>query len=117
MDLSHSDWRYRLKGDPGNWLLDETDNPSVFFWFLRDIVGRPEDSPSLVEAREKILYSNLVQAIFERQDPAGFWESAISLDVPRYSSTLWMLALLAELGIPRASRRASLACEFVLQNH
>lgn len=117
MNTPQSDWRYRLKGDPTRWLLDEADNPSVFFWFLRDIVGRPEDSPSLIQAREKILYSDPVQAIFALQDPLGYWESPNSLDLPRYSATLWMLALLAELGIPRTSRRATLASEFILQNH
>lgn len=117
MSSAQSDWRYRLKGDPASWLLDDSDNPSIFFWFLRDIVGRPEESPALIRAQEQILYSHPVQAIFALQDPMGFWESPNSLDLPRYSATLWMLALLAELGISRTSRRASLACGFVLQNH
>lgn len=111
------DWRYRLRGDPGAWLLDQADNPSVYFWFQRDIVGRPEDSPSLVQARGDILYSPQVQALFAAQDPVGFWESFDSLDTPPFRATAWALALLAELGLPRTSRRAQMACEFVLQNH
>ncbi len=117
MSSAGRDWRYRLKGDPARWLLEDTDNPSVAFWFLRDIVGRPEDSPALATLREQILFSRPVQELFAAQDESGYWESATSLDLPRCRATLWSLAYLAELGIPRTSRRARSACEFVLQNH
>ncbi len=117
MNSSFTDWRYRLRGDPGRWLLEYDDNPSVYFWFQRDIVGRPEDAPALQEAREQIVYSAAVQEIFSAQDVSGYWQSPTSLDLPRYRATLWSLALLAELGLPRTSRRARAACEFVLQNH
>lgn len=111
------DWRYRLRGDPANWLLDSEDNPSVCFWFQRDIVGRPEQAREMQDLREKILYSTPVQEIFAAQNELGYWEKPASLDEPKYRATLWSLALLAELGIPRTSRRARAACEFVLQNH
>lgn len=117
MDARISDWRYRLIGDPAAWLLDAADNPSVYFWFQRDIVGRPEDAPAMIEARGQIVYSRPVQELFSAQDPFGYWKSPTSLDLPRYQATMWSLALLAELGIPRTSRRAHAACEFVLQNH
>ncbi len=111
------DWRARLRGDPANWLLDADRDPSVYFWFLRDIVGRPIDAPVLLVARERILFSTPVQAILAAQNADGFWENAKSLDEPRYTATLWSLALLAELGLDAQSRRARAACEFVLQNH
>lgn len=111
------DWQYRLRGDPAAWLLDYADSPSVYFWFQHDIVGRPEDSPALQEARERILYSTPIQQAFIVQDEAGFWESPTSLDLPLYRATLWTLSLLAQLGVPRTSRRANAACEFVIQNH
>ncbi len=90
------DWRFRLKGDPTRWLLDEADNPSVYYWFQRDIVGRPENAPALLEARDKILFSAPAQELFAAQNELGFWENPDSLDVPRYRATLWSLALLAE---------------------
>lgn len=117
MSARGTDWRYRLRGDPASWLLDYADNPSVYFWFQRDIIGRPEDASALAQAREQILHSPPVQQIFAAQDATGFWENPASLDQPRYRATLWSLALLAELGAPRASRRARTACEFILQNH
>ncbi len=111
------DWRSRLRGDPAQWLLDSEDNPSIYFWFQRDIVGRPEDAATLMQAREQILYSAPVQEIFAAQNDLGYWDNPESLEEPRHRATLWSLALLAELGIPRNSRRARAACEFVLQNH
>lgn len=117
MNATPSDWRYRLRGDPAAWLLDYADNPSVYFWFQRDIVGRPEDSPALRVAREQILYSAPVQQAFATQDASGFWESPASLDLPLCRATLWTLSLLAQLGVPRTSRRANAACEFVIQNY
>jgi len=112
-----TDWRYRLRGDPARWLLDDADNPSVYFWFQRDIVGRPEDAAALIRAREMILYSPSVQTLLAAQAEGGYWDNPSSLAEPRYRATLWSLAVLAELGVPRTSRRARAACEFVLQNH
>ncbi len=111
-----TNWRSRLRGDPAAWLLDYAGNPSVYFWFQRDVVGRPEDAAALVRARELILFSAPVQALFAAQNASGYWDNPDALDAPRYRATLWQLALLAELGVPRNSRRARAACEFILQN-
>ncbi len=109
-------WRKYLRRDPTRFLLDEEANPSVFAWYLIDVAHRPEDSSAVLEARERVLYSAPVQEILAAQQPEGYWEPVDSLTQPRYRATLWNLALLAELGIPRDSRRARAACEFVLQN-
>ncbi len=110
-------WRKYLRKDPTRFLLDEQANPSVFTWYLIDVAHRPEDSSAVLEARERVLYSAPVQEIFSAQQSDGYWNPIDSLVEPRYRSTLWNLALLAELGIPRDSRRARAACEFVLQNY
>lgn len=111
-----SNWRYRLRGDPANWLLDADDNPSVAFWFLSDVVGRPEGAPTMLDLRERILFSPPVQEIFAAQSEVGCWGNPDLLDEPKHHATLWVLAHLAELGIPRTSRRARAACEFGLQH-
>ncbi|MGB8648538.1 MAG: hypothetical protein WCF84_25100 [Anaerolineae bacterium] len=109
-------WRKYLRYDPTRFLLDAEANPSVFLWYLIDVAHRPEDSSAVRAARERVLYSTPVQEIFAAQQPEGYWDPVDSLVEPRYRTTLWNLALLAELGIPRDSRRARAACEFVLQN-
>ncbi len=108
-------WKKYLRYDPTRWLL-ETNDPSVLLWYQLDIAHRPEDAPGVIETRARVLYSDPVQTIFAAQNEMGFWGDPESLAQPYYTATLWNLALLAELGIPCASRRARNACEFILQN-
>src|SRR5690349_7918809 len=105
LEVSIERWKKYLRRDPTRWLL-ETDNPSIVLWYQLDIAHRPEDALGVVATRERVLYSDPVQAIFRAQRELGFWEDEDSLSQPYYHATLWNLALLAELGIPRHSRRA-----------
>lgn len=107
-------WRRYLRRDPTRWLLAADADPSILLWYQLDIAHRPESAPAVLETRERVLYSDTVQTIFAAQSPDGFWGAEGSLLEPRYRATLWNLALLAELGIPRASRRARAALETVL---
>lgn len=109
-------WRKYLRRDPTRFLLDPDANPSVSLWYLIDIARRPEDSTVVKSARELVLYSSPVQEILAAQHPDGYWGTAGSLSRPYYAATLWKLALLAELGIPRESRRARSGCEHALAN-
>jgi hypothetical protein len=115
-DAPHlSQWKKFLRYDPTRWLL-ATNDPSILLWYQLDIAHRPEDARAVLDTRDRVLYSEPVQTIFAAQDALGFWGDAEQLAQPYYTATLWNLALLAELGIPRASRRARNACEFILQN-
>jgi hypothetical protein len=116
MDSQTQLWRNYLHKDPTRFLLDADANPSVYLWYLIDLAHRPENSAVVIDARERVLFSPPVQEIFAAQHEEGYWESANSLAQPYYRATLWNLALLAELGIPRDSRRARAACEFALEH-
>lgn len=107
-------WRRYLRRDPTRWLLT-TDDPSILLWYQLDLAHRPETAPIVQETREQVLYSTPVQTLFAAQDELGFWGRPDTLSQPYYRGTLWNLALLAELGIPRHSRRARAACEYALQ--
>lgn len=115
LDPSIERWKKYLRFDPTRWLL-ETDDPSIVLWYQIDIAHRPENAPGVISTRERVLYSDSVQDIFAAQNDLGYWGDPEQLATPRYTSTLWNLLLLAELGIPRTSRRARNACEFILQN-
>jgi hypothetical protein len=108
-------WQKYLRADPTRWLF-ETDDPSILLWYQLDIAHRPEDARAVMDTRERVLYSEPVQSIFAAQNEIGYWGDAVEMARPYYTATLWNLALLAELGIPRTSRRARHACEFILQN-
>jgi hypothetical protein len=108
-------WQKYLRADPTRWLFESGD-PSILLWYQLDLAHRPEDARAVVDTRERVLYSEPVQSIFAAQNEIGYWGDAADMVRPRYTATLWNLALLAELGIPRVSRRARYACEFLLQN-
>jgi hypothetical protein len=108
-------WKKYLRYDPTRWLLEAND-PSLLLWYQIEIAHRPVDAPGVLDTRERVLYSDAVQTLFAAQDELGFWDAPVALAHPYYRATLWNLALLGELGLDPASRRARNACEFVLQN-
>ena len=65
-------WRNRLNGDPLPWLL-YSENPSVRYWTLTDILDRPPDDPEVRKARAAIPGQPLVRELFARQHPQGYW--------------------------------------------
>ena len=64
--------RKRLNGDPLPWLL-QSENPSLRYWTLTDIVGRPRDDPEVRKARLAIPRRPLVTEVFSLQHPRGYW--------------------------------------------
>jgi hypothetical protein len=65
-------WPKHLNGDPLPWLLDP-ENPSVRYWTLIDILDRLASNPQVQEARAAIGQQLLVQELFARQHPKGYW--------------------------------------------
>lgn len=70
--LAMHSWQKHLNGDPLPWLLDPED-PSVRYWTLIDILGRPVDNPEVQEARAAIAHQSLVKKLFTLQRPEGYW--------------------------------------------
>jgi len=112
-------WEEVIKANPIPWLL-EPDNPSVRYFALTDLLGRPADDPEVREARMAILDSSVVRAIIQAQRPDGGWGDQESTYWPKYTGTIWQMMLLAELGVPvgadvvhRGLRRMSRAIEII----
>lgn len=104
------EWKDLLQADPTDWLL-ETDNPSVRYWTLTDILDQPADAPQVIEAQAAIADSEVVQTIFTRQDPAGWWDTPErATGIKRASG---QLLILSRLGVP-PDERTHQGCEFVL---
>ena len=61
-----SDWKSLLKADPIEWLLEE-DNPSVRYFTLTGILGKPEDDPVVKKTKEEIMKIGVVPKILNRQ--------------------------------------------------
>jgi len=65
-------WQKRLSGDPLPWLL-LSENPSVRYWTLTDILDRPRDDPEVRNAKAAIPRQPLVKELFALQHLEGYW--------------------------------------------
>jgi hypothetical protein len=101
-----------LNGDPLPWLL-ETQNPSVRYWTLLDLLERPASDPELQEARTAILQQPLVKEIFSLQHPQGYWGED---ETKPYTAqgAVSALNLLHTLGVP-PDERTTAGCDSFLK--
>ena len=87
------------------FLLKDSD-ASVRYRVLRELLGRPEDDPEVVAARQEIGEKGWAATILARQLPTGQWDSPGTtpeqLYRPKYTSTIFSLLVLSELGVTRA---------------
>jgi hypothetical protein len=103
-----------LKADPRDWLL-ETDNPSVRYFALTQLLDKPVNHPSVKKARREIMKTGAVPNILFRQDEGGYWGTADDFYVrAKYRGTVWQLIVLASLGADGGDSRVARACEFIL---
>lgn len=96
------------------WLL-EKENPSVRYFTLRDLLGKPETDPEVRESKKAILESGPVKKILTLQKPEGWWTGAENLFAPIYRSTGFQVAFLAELGADPAHSGVKKGVEYALE--
>jgi hypothetical protein len=82
------------------WLLEPGD-PSVRFWALQDLKGKPLDDPAVREAQEIVMCSPPVKVILDNQEPGGWWVGERDMYLPKYTATTHSLLILSELGSMR----------------
>ena len=102
-----------LNADPVPWLL-ENDTPAVKHRALRDLLDLPEDDAKVKRARAAAMRSHPIAAILDAQQPEGWWEKPGSGYGPKYSSTVWQVMFLDQLGADPRDRRVRKGCEYVL---
>lgn len=95
------------------WLL-EKDNPSVRYFALRGLLGKPESDPEVKEAKKEIMESEPVKRILSLQKPDGWWSDPDGMFTPNYRGSAWQVAYLAELGVDPGNPRVKKAVEYVL---
>ncbi len=107
-----------LKGDPGNWLLEEDrQNPGVRLFTFRELMDLPEDDPRVVEAQQLVMQSGPVPVILFHQREDGTWERDKDAYNPKYFSTVWQVMMLAQLGADGKDRRVKQSCEYLLNDN
>src|SRR5206468_12761675 len=98
--------------DPAvNWLL-ESDDPSIRYLTLTEILNRPSDSKEVLAAKKQIPSGPIVNTLLSGQRADG------AFGVHPYQKSTgahWRLASLVELGIPPRFRPADQAPNLVLK--
>jgi hypothetical protein len=98
------------------WLLEE-ENPGVRYLALRNILNLPENDSELVIAREKAHHEGPIATILEAMHPEGYWEEPGSGYLPKYTSTVWSIILLGQLGATiDLDPRIHLACHYLMEH-
>src|SRR2546422_8099003 len=96
-----------------DWLLEE-DQPSIRFLALTQLVGKAQDAPEVLAAKELIPEKGWAADLLAQQHRDGWWVSDESLYGPKYLSTNWMLLTLSDLGLTNDDPRIAKACELWL---
>jgi hypothetical protein len=96
------------------WLL-ETDNPSVRYVVLNELMGLPASHPEAAEAKADIMKKGPVPKILASQRKKGYWGTKEDFYVrAKYRGTVWQVIILAELGADGNDDRIRKACEFII---
>lgn len=99
-----------------SWLL-ESNNPGVRYLALRDLVSLPLDSPELIKAKQDAYKHGQIGEVLESMDQKGYWEKPGPGYNPKYTSTVWALILLSQLGAAADDDlRIRHACEYYLDH-
>jgi hypothetical protein len=105
-------WKKHLKNDPLPWLL-ETEDPSVRFWTLLDILERPVSDPEVQATRDALSQGPLVQELFSLQHPEGHWGDDATKPYTAQGAVT-ALSLLYMLGVVPDDRTAA-GCDSFLE--
>ena len=98
------------------WLLEENE-PSSQFFTLTELMGYDQYDAAVRKAREKIGTEGWAARIFARQKENTYWENRESSYIPKFTSTGWQLAVLADLGVTSEDKRFANATEHYLHLH
>ncbi|MBI9045282.1 MAG: hypothetical protein JEZ06_12405 [Anaerolineaceae bacterium] len=111
------DWNNILDIDPLPWLL-ETDphNPGIRYFALKELMGKSEDNPEVIQARKEIMESGPVPVILNAQEAEGYWVYPGAGYTPKYKGTVWQIMFLSELGADPKDNRIVKSCEYLMSH-
>ena len=101
---------------PGlDWLLERED-PPIRYFALRDLLGRPANNKDVLEARARIKQYSPVRKVLRARTKDGYWLPKETCYTPKWTSTVWPLMLLGEMGLA-PDEGVKQACERFLEIH
>ena len=96
------------------WLL-ETSEPSIRYWSLTELLGRPESGTEVQNSRRAIENHGPAAIILSHYANNGRPEDERSHYTPQHTSTHWQLVLLSELATDGTDERIAEACQRVIE--
>ncbi len=101
-----------IKADPTGWLL-QSQNPSVHYFTLKDILGLPDSHGELIQVKQAIMSDGLVPEILRLQQDPAYVEAFPRFYTYKYKGLVWQLITLAELGA-EINEQIQAQCEYIL---
>src|SRR5947199_252991 len=98
-----------------NWLLERED-PPIRFFALRDILGKSPKGREVLEVQEQIRKYSPVRRVLRARTADGYWPPKETFYTPKWTSTVWPLMLLGEMGFT-PDEGVKRACEKFLDLH
>lgn len=86
-----------------DWILGP-ENPSVRFWALQQLEGKPANHRDVRDAQDAVMATPCVKAILNAQKGEGYWGQYRDMYNPKYTATTHTLLILAELGAKRTPK-------------
>ncbi len=107
-------WKDQLRADSVSWLL-ESNNPSVRYLALRDLLELPMEDSALKSARTLAHKEGPIAEILSQMEQAGYWVRPGPGYNPKYRSTVWSIIMLGQLGASAyEDKRIEHACKYLL---
>ncbi len=105
-----------IREDVLNWLLED-DAPGVRYLALRDLADGPPDDPALAAARAEAHRRGPIAGILDAMHEEGYWVKPGPGYNPKYTSTVWAMTLLGQLGASvHEDQRVDRACAYLLDH-
>ena len=111
--MTEESWSAVLEESPLDWLV-EPDAPAVRAMALEQLCGRDTVDDDVMAARSAAMVVDPIAGILDAQHEDGWWGKPGPGYSPKYTSTVWNLIILAQLGADPADRRIQNACDYVM---
>lgn len=107
-------WKTQLRKDSIPWLM-EPENPGVRYLALRDLLDLSPDDRELKAACRAAHKEGPIATVLSKMNKEGYWVKPGPGYGPKYSSTVWSIVLLAQLGaVVHEDQRIKQACRYLL---
>lgn len=108
-------WREAFREEIKDWLLEES-NPSVRYFTLVNLLGRPEDDDEVRNAKKNIMINGAIPGMLGIMRSGDYAAVLPNFYTAKYKGLVWQLIILAELGADGDDEEIKSYCEYLLEH-